>query len=346
MPVAGFSAADICMPNTTAQFKNESKIAQGNIQSYNWNFGDGASGAANIDSIANPSHQYTGYGKYLVTLKVISNSGCTNTVSKLYSGIHLQPVAKFVSDHPAGVCTKEEIIFTDNSTGDDGTITSWIWNAGDGSAPVSFDNANNHFRHTYSQPGSYSITLAVKNDYGCENQVTAPATVFALPEVNAGPDQFVHEGRSATLFGTASPDVTSIRWTPSTYLSDPNSLKPSVNFPTTDVIYTINVVNDKGCKASDNTVVKLLKPLQIPNVFSPNGDAINDVWNIRYLADYPGCIVDIFDRYGKQVFHSVGYNKPWDGTMSGRPVPVGVYYYIITPKNETPTINGSVTVLR
>jgi gliding motility-associated-like protein len=92
--------------------------------------------------------------------------------------------------------------------------------------------------------------------------------------------------------------------------------------------------------------VKILRPLNIPNAFSPNGDGINDVWNITYLNDYPNCTMDIFDRYGRIVYQTIGYNKPWDGTRNGNPVPVGVYYYIIDPKNGAPKVTGSVTVLR
>jgi len=51
--------------------------------------------------------------------------------------------------------------------------------------------------------------------------------------------------------------------------------------------------------------------------FSPNGDGINDTWNINTLSfQYPDCTVDVFNRYGQQLFHSEGYSKPWDGTYN------------------------------
>ena len=81
--------------------------------------------------------------------------------------------------------------------------------------------------------------------------------------------------------------------------------------------YVLTATSVEGCKASDQVNVKLLYKIKIPNAFSPNGDAINDVWNISNLSDYPGCVVDIFDRYGKQVFNSIGYNRPWNGTRNG-----------------------------
>jgi gliding motility-associated-like protein len=90
----------------------------------------------------------------------------------------------------------------------------------------------------------------------------------------------------------------------------------------------------------------VLKSLVIPNVFSPNGDGINDKWQILYLETYPGSTVDVYNRYGQIIFHSVGYSNPWDGTYKGKPVPAGTYYYIIDPKNGRSKYTGFVDVLR
>jgi gliding motility-associated-like protein len=92
--------------------------------------------------------------------------------------------------------------------------------------------------------------------------------------------------------------------------------------------------------------VTVLLPVNVPNAFSPNGDGINDVWNIRNLADYPDATVKIFDRYGKLVYTSRGYSKPWDGTRNGTALPVGTYSYIIQVKQGDTPLNGSVTIIR
>lgn len=84
----------------------------------------------------------------------------------------------------------------------------------------------------------------------------------------------------------------------------------------------------------------------IPNVFSPNGDGINDDWQVKFLAQYPDCRVEIFNRSGVKLFESRGYNRPWDGTFNGKPVPVATYYYLINLNNDEPPISGYVAVLR
>ena len=113
-----------------------------------------------------------------------------------------------------------------------------------------------------------------------------------------------------------------------------------------DQTYTLVASVGGKCTATDFLLVKVLKPVKVPNAFSPNGDAVNDTWNINNLADYAGATVEIFNRYGQQVYHSIGYSTPWDGTIKGKPLPVATYYYIINLKNGFAPLTGSITLIR
>ena len=96
--------------------------------------------------------------------------------------------------------------------------------------------------------------------------------------------------------------------------------------------------------------------LNIPNVFSPNGDGFNDTWVItagdpalkQLIQDmYPDIIVEIYSRWGTLLFRSdPGYKHPWDGTYNGIPLPIDSYYYIITPKSGEGTMCGNVTIIK
>ncbi len=86
--------------------------------------------------------------------------------------------------------------------------------------------------------------------------------------------------------------------------------------------------------------------ISIPNTFTPNGDGINDLWDINALGAYPGCTISIFSRDGALVYNSINYPKPWDGTRDGQKLPVGTYYYVIDLKNGKKPLAGSVTILR
>jgi len=82
------------------------------------------------------------------------------------------------------------------------------------------------------------------------------------------------------------------------------------------------------------------------NTFTPNGDGVNDTWDIPALAAYPDCTLNIFNRYGTLVYNSIGYAKAWDGNYNGKPLPVGTYYYVLDLKNGKKPMSGPVTILR
>ncbi|MGZ3999519.1 MAG: NHL domain-containing protein, partial [Mucilaginibacter sp.] len=84
----------------------------------------------------------------------------------------------------------------------------------------------------------------------------------------------------------------------------------------------------------------------VPNLFTPNGDGVNDYWNIKSLIYFPQCQVSVYARSGSLVYQSHGYPKPWDGTFNGNPLPAGTYYYVIAPQTDLPKLSGYVVILR
>lgn len=83
----------------------------------------------------------------------------------------------------------------------------------------------------------------------------------------------------------------------------------------------------------------------IMNLFTPNNDGINDLWEIPELQNYGKCDVKIYNRWGKLVFSSPDYNNTWDGTSDGTALPEGAYYFVIKTENEG-VIKGTVNILR
>ncbi|NOT52611.1 MAG: PKD domain-containing protein, partial [Chitinophagaceae bacterium] len=332
-----------CLPNASVSFGDLSTIADGSQASftYLWNFDDPASGPLNVSTLANPSHIYTTTGPFNVNLQVTSNNGCVHDTTILLNTVHPQPLASFTTDK-IDVCIGSSILFTNTSNPMDGFITQYNWTMDDGNVMSSPT-----FNYTYSNLGTYNVSLFIFNNHGCRS-TTYNKTVFVnpYPPVNAGPDKFMLQGGQVTLTPvlTATMPVTYL-WIPSQYLNNAAISNPIAS-PPDDMTYTLRITTDKGCSATDNVFIKVLKMPAIPNIFSPNGDGIHDVWLIEYLDSYPGCTVDIFNRYGQPIYHSEGYSKPWDGTINGKPVPVGTYYYIVNPKNGRKQIAGYVDVIR
>jgi len=83
-----------------------------------------------------------------------------------------------------------------------------------------------------------------------------------------------------------------------------------------------------------------------PTAFSPNGDGINDTWNIEYLVGFPNCQVRIFSRFGQKLYDSTGYATPWDGKSNGVSLPSGTYYYVIALEKDMETVSGSITIIK
>jgi gliding motility-associated-like protein len=194
--------------------------------------------------------------------------------------------------------------------------------------------------------GQYTIRYTYAGTNGCSNYKEQVLDIFATPAVNAGPDKFVLEGGQVTLTPALNANVpVTYQWTPPTGLDNATASFPKAS-PTSDITYTLTVTSPQGCSASDAVFVKVLKAPSVPNIFSPNGDGVHDRWVIPYLESYPGCTIDVVNRYGQPVFHSVGYATPWDGKINGKDAPVGTYYYVIDPKNGRSRMAGYVDIIR
>ncbi len=344
LPGVDFNMPKVCLPDAAATFTDISTIADGtqNAFTYAWNFGDIGSGAANTSVAKNPTHTYTSTGPFNVSLVVTSGAGCAAQRTKPYDDIHPQPLADFTITDPDGVCIGDPITFTDNSDGKDGTLNKWYWNLGDGNTR-STPNVTNY---TYTTAKTYAVKLYVENSQGCKSDTTSkPFTVHPYPVVDAGPDRFVLEGGSVTIQPVVTGNDLQYLWSPGAYLDNNRSAAPICK-PLDDITYTLTVTARGGCSASDQVFVKLLKAPQIPNTFSPNNDGINDRWSIEYLNTYPQNRVQVFTRTGQLVFESRGYNKAWDGTFNGKPLPFDTYYYIIEPGNGRKPMTGYVTIIK
>jgi len=193
--------------------------------------------------------------------------------------------------------------------------------------------------------GTYTISYLFTALTGCTYSATQQVVVYPNPVITLASSALMLEGRQLVLKPTVTGDSLSYVWTPATGLNKTNVLNP-IATPSNDTQYTLTVTTAKGCTASASINVIVLKAPVVPNTFSPNNDGVNDTWNIKYMDTYPDCTVEVFNRFGKKLYSSVGYTVPWDGKYNGADLPIGVYYYVINPKNGRSTISGSVTIIR
>jgi gliding motility-associated-like protein len=279
---------------------------------YKWNGGDTPNQATNTFQTS---------GTYLVT--VTNAGGCITSASKTVI-INPNPVATITGNTTA--CNAITLTAS-------GGVT-YVWNGGD---------TPNNATNTFHQSGTYTVTATNAN--GCSAAAPATVTVNPIPVITAQ-DIAITNG-AVQAEPVVSGNISSYLWTPSTGLSNPTIRDPLVN-PSANTIYTLTVTSTGGCTAS--AIINVTVPytdIIIPNTFTPNGDGINDAWNIEYLAQYSNASIDIYNRYGKHLYHDIGYSKPWDGTLNGKQVPVGTYYYVIDLHyNSIKTHTGYVTIVR
>jgi gliding motility-associated-like protein len=117
--------------------------------------------------------------------------------------------------------------------------------------------------------------------------------------------------------------------------------------------YVVNLIDRLGCAYADTFQVVengIGTGPFIPNAFTPNGDGINDVFEV---GAYNGSYYEIFiyDRWGKHIYHSLSVNDSWDGKIDQIDAPEGVYVYKIFYENPCKTekrelVAGSVTLYR
>lgn len=182
-------------------------------------------------------------------------------------------------------------------------------------------------------------------------------TVYPYPVVDAGRDTTIRGGSSVTLLPQLSNDVTSVLWSPATYLTCTTCINP-VASPIKTTVYRIIATNDGNCMSYDDIKITVLcdrNNVFMPNAFTPNNDGIND----RFYVMGPGLeavkSLRIYDRWGNIVFERsyVNANDPllgWDGTtLTGQKAPPGMFGYVaevICGDGGIIPVTGSVMLIR
>ncbi|MFD3002428.1 gliding motility-associated C-terminal domain-containing protein [Pontibacter toksunensis] len=169
-----------------------------------------------------------------------------------------------------------------------------------------------------------------------------------------GPDEIVAIVTPRTKsFGhqnTGSAAVTKVEGgvAPYTYKVDNGSFTTATEFTKLGAgVHKVLVKDANGCTVEVTFTIEDESGIEIPNGFTPNGDRMNDTWEIKNLARlYPRCRVTVYNRWGSLVFESMGYNKEWDGTYNGKKLPVGTYYCIVELGEGQPPVKKSLTIMR
>ena len=141
------------------------------ISRVHWDWGDGSGGDYSFPA----SHTYSKPGTYNVTVTVYQSDGLTTskTITVTLQALNRPPVADF-SYSPPSPLAGEAVSFTDKSYDPDGSIVYWHWDFGDGAA-----SSERNPSHVYTSPGTYTVTLKVRDDKGAESSTSKTIKVKA-----------------------------------------------------------------------------------------------------------------------------------------------------------------------
>jgi len=193
---------------------------------------------------------------------------------------------------------------------------------------------------------TYTVT-ETSSGYGCYATDTLYINVLPVYGIEIPRDTFGLEGQIVQIEARSSGNFVSYEWIPTTGLDMSDVPDPVITLQTS-ITYVLEATNDFGCVESDTLFVEVVEDITVYNAFSPNGDFVNEYFEIENAEKFPDIRVEVFNRWGSKVFSSTGYTYDlwWDGTYNGKDVPIGTYYYVIIPYPDATPITGNVTIIR
>ncbi|MFI5133601.1 MAG: PKD domain-containing protein, partial [Chitinophagales bacterium] len=342
-PQAAFSApAEVCF-GTAVNLSDQSVAPNSTVTQWNWNFGEGTT-----STLQNPVKNYAAPGTYIITLSVTSAIGCQtiNNIATKTIIVNPLPTANFNTSVPS--CETRNIIFTDASAANAGSITKWTWDFNDGSNAVLLTGVP--FIHVFATANTYNVTLKVETNKGCVSTVlTKPVTIYPVPDAGFISPKVCLTDPIAPFIDTshvASGSIAAWSWN----FGDPNASPPNPNTSTLQnpghrysitgsYTATLIITTNQGCK---DTVVQTFTvngsvpvagfTVQNPNTLCSNQDvSIADASTVDF-----GNIVKV------EVYWDFA-NNPAIKTTDNNPTPGKIYSHLYpefgSPFSKTYTVS-------
>lgn len=304
-------------------------LANGGTSSYMFVWSNGQTGSAITNLLGNNNY----------TVTVTDFLGCTATANA------------FVSDVPAPSVT----FFPFDSLCPNANNGSLKVNASGGQPPYQYQ-----WQHDTSLTASFANNLApgfyevtVKDGGNCTAVASVTIAAFDNPNIDLGNDTTILKGSVAELVLSTSLPVTGVKWTPFIQSAE-NRLEAFVKPDVTTTYSVVVKYGGKGCVITDSVTVFVkdeIAEVIVPNIFTPNGDGVNDDFYVSAKA-IKSFNVKIFDRWGNKVFESFDAGFRWNGFSEKDAIelPNGVFTYAIEytelSTNKKHLLKGSITLLR
>ncbi len=317
------------------------RVIPGNT--YEWDFGEGAINRTS-NSTGPITVNYNGPGERVVTLKTTSPLGCSSYRS--YAFADTGPVPPLLATGPQTYCVGDTLVLTPTNQP---AGAEAVWTLPTGEEIIS-DVLILPLTST-ALSGQFKMRYVSENCTGesTNMQITVLEKPFASFTVSPQMDQ-LFAAPITFNFMNNSQNASAYLWdfgdgSTSTLANPSHTYNQSGRY-----VIRLTAFNQQCSDVLTLPVLKILAngEILVPNTFTPNGDGNNDEFNIL-IANLKSYHIDIFNRYGSLLFSSNSILNSWDGTYKGKPVPVGVYYFIITAVDVADNKlfqKNSVTIIR
>ncbi len=212
---------------------------------------------------------------------------------------------------------------------------------------ICFGESASIFGNNETESGDYTENFSSVD--ACDSVHTITLIVQPPIDVSFADDTIICDGTGVVLDPILTGTATTISWSPNTWLTCDDCLNPSA-FPSESGWYYITVVDANGCTSIDSIylLVDFDFTILAPNAFSPNGDGINDEFNIFGSEECDLIYLRIYNRWGALIFESIDINIGWDGIYNNIEQEIGTYVYLAEGNCEGNNVQltGTVTLVR
>lgn len=247
-PQADFSINEEgqCLESNEFEFTNLSSLSSGTFNS-EWHLGDGTT---SFD--LNPIKSYQTTDSFIVTLYVVSDHNCTDSISKI-AYINPLPRVGFTIDDSIQCLTGNLFEFRDTSSVISGQLMSY-WNFGDG-----YTSTDTNPAHHYVNSGIYTVKLVATNDFACRDSVSKTIQVLALPVIDLGNDTNLVD--TIVFILDAGPGFVNYLWQDNSSQTTFEILTSSLNIGSH--VFHVTVEDSNGCSNSDTITLTIFEHISI-----------------------------------------------------------------------------------
>ena len=337
-PTLTASNATVCLTKTISISATPTGVGI----TYTWSPSAAIQGSINTFSIiAKPTTTAT-----IIYTLTLSNGLCVSTKTISIQVFNCNPpIVSFTTLTNDSICTGGCVTFTSTTSGSAPITYQWVIPGGTPSTSTLINP-----QICFNSSGNYTVGLIATNAFGSDTLIISNfINVADTPNVvKAFGDTLIKIGHTTPIYATGA---TTYYWSPDNGSLACSTCSNTIAQPTVTTQYIVTGYNSPYCYRRDTITVNIdnvCDDFFVPNVFSPNGDGLNETVNVHGL-----CIstfnLQLYNRWGEKVFETTDKTIGWDGTFKGKPLDTSVFMYKVngvTLDGKPFLIKGNVTLLR